>query len=82
LAFEEGVAKHMGKYIQHGAGGASLFDLAEDPAEELNLVLASPEAAAFGSGRMDQLLQGAAIAATPASDRATVEALEALGYLE
>jgi arylsulfatase A-like enzyme len=82
LAFEEGVAKHMGKYIQHGAGGASLFDLAEDPAEELNLVLASPEAAAFGSGRMGQLLQGAAIAATPSSDRATVEALEALGYLE
>lgn len=82
LAFGPGLGKPMSKYIQHGAGGESLFDLALDPAEELNLILAFPETVSTASAWMEKVQKGAAIVASPELDKTTLEALEALGYLE
>ena len=82
LVFEEATDERMSKFIQHGAGGESLFDLVSDPAEELNVVEAYPQSASRVGALMKQILEGAAVTATPESDPATLDALKALGYLE
>jgi arylsulfatase A-like enzyme len=82
LLFEEAADERMSKFIKHGAGGERLFDLVSDPAEELNVVEAFPQTASRVGDLMKQILEGAAVTATPESDPATLDALKALGYLE
>jgi len=78
----EPLGRRPSKYILHGAGGESLFDLAEDPVETTNL--ASDRISTANSGRavVERLIDGGSEIQNPESDAGTIEALRALGYVE
>ena len=82
LDYGEEEGPRRSKFIQHGKGGEHLFDLVADPEEELNVAEAYPEAAARVRGMLSLMLKGAAELASPETDRATLEALKALGYVQ
>ena len=72
----------MAKFILHGRGGETLFDLQADPGETANQVLSFPEAAASARGILSVVLEGAVGLSLPESDASTLDALKALGYVE
>lgn len=76
------VAPRMAKYILHGRGGETLFDLQSDPGENVNVVHVVPESAESARGILNVVLEGAVGPSMPESDASTLDALKALGYVE
>ena len=78
----EELGMRSSKYILHGAGGESLFDLGVDPREESNLSEERPDPTSQARAVIEQLLEGGGEVEIAERDPATIEALRALGYLE
>ena len=76
------VAPRMAKYILHGRGGETLFDLQSDPGENQNVAQELPESAESARGILNVVLEGAVGPSMPESDASTLDALKALGYVE
>ena len=74
--------ERMGKFILHGRGGETLYDLQDDPGETINVATAAPEAAASAREILNVVLEGAVGLSLPESDASTLDALKALGYVE
>jgi arylsulfatase A-like enzyme len=78
----EPLGRRPSKYILHGAGGESLFDLSIDPVETLNLALDRSAPTGIARDVVERLLDGGTDIQNPESDAGTIEALRALGYIE
>ena len=72
----------MSKYILHGRGGETLFDLSADPGEEVNLAESAADSAKSAREILNVVLEGAVGLSLPESDASTLDALKALGYVE
>ena len=72
----------MAKFILHGRGGETLFDLLNDPGETVNQAEEAPEAAASAREILNVVIEGAVGLSLPESDASTLDALKALGYVE